>query len=83
MSRQRKGIVDIINSTVEPSEKARSNTKSRLLEYHDIPSWQQENEFILTGYRSTSGSVRESLESLLYLHNETGMNFVSALLSSC
>lgn len=26
----------------------------RLLEYHEIPPWQQDNEYIITGYRSVS-----------------------------
>ena len=43
-----------------------------LLCYHEIPSWQQENEYILTGYRPTSGSIKKSLKDLCYLNNESG-----------
>ncbi|KAK8106532.1 hypothetical protein PG999_009891 [Apiospora kogelbergensis] len=46
-------------------------TPSRLLLFHKIPSWQQDNEYILSCYRPTSGSVWRSLTSLFYLHNQT------------
>ena len=42
-----------------------------LLQYNEIPPWQQENEYILTGYRPTSGSIQKSLSSLFHIHNET------------
>ncbi|UNI19528.1 hypothetical protein JDV02_005710 [Purpureocillium takamizusanense] len=44
---------------------------SKLLFFHEIPSWQQDNEFILSGYRPTSGSVWISVASLLYVNNQT------------
>ena len=75
------------------TEVAEDNFPPRLLLYSEIPSWQQENEYILTGYRlvsivpffkdssklsninssvrPTSGSVLRSLQSLLYINNET------------
>ncbi|OAA55650.1 Hly-III-related protein [Cordyceps fumosorosea ARSEF 2679] len=43
----------------------------RLLFFHEIPSWQQDNEHILSGYRPTSGSAWASFTSLLYLNNQT------------
>jgi adiponectin receptor len=43
----------------------------RLLEWGDLPDWRQDNEFITTGYRTPSGSFRQSLKSLKYIHNET------------
>ncbi|KAI6081445.1 putative hemolysin-III channel protein Izh2 [Hypoxylon rubiginosum] len=42
-----------------------------LLFFHQIPTWQQDNEYILSGYRPTSGSALRSIASLLYLHNQT------------
>ncbi|KAI1325974.1 putative hemolysin-III channel protein Izh2 [Xylariaceae sp. FL0255] len=48
-----------------------SSRESRLLFFNEIPAWQQDNEHILSGYRATSGSIRRSLASLLYLHNQT------------
>lgn len=43
----------------------------KLLLYHEISPWQQDNEYILSGYRPTSGSIWVSLTSLLYLNNQT------------
>jgi adiponectin receptor len=41
-----------------------------LLRWNDLHSWQQDNEFILTGYRPVSGSFRKSLASLQHVRNE-------------
>ncbi|KAF3077048.1 Adiponectin receptor protein [Trichoderma lentiforme] len=43
----------------------------RLLYFHEIPKWQQDNEFLLSGYRPTSGSTWISYNGILYLHNQT------------
>lgn len=45
--------------------------RTKLLNYQDIPQWQQENEYILSGYRPTSASLANSLAGLCYLNNET------------
>jgi len=42
-----------------------------LLSWQEIPDWQQDNEYILSGYRPVSGSYITSLKSSLALHNET------------
>lgn len=42
-----------------------------LLHYDQIPEWQRDNEYILTGYRSTSQSLGTSFRSVFTLHNET------------
>ena len=55
--------------------------KRRLLLYHELPPWQQENEYLLSGYRATAASTRECLESCLCWHNET-VNIWSHLLGS-
>lgn len=39
--------------------------------WDEIPSWQQDNEYILSGYRQATGSFRECFRSLAYIHNET------------
>ncbi|KAK3360965.1 mPR-typeG-protein-coupled receptor [Lasiosphaeria ovina] len=51
----------------------------KLLLYSEIPAWQQENEYVLSGYRPTSGSFAGSVRSLCRLHNET-VNIWSHLL---
>ncbi|CAF9923806.1 hypothetical protein IMSHALPRED_006022 [Imshaugia aleurites] len=43
----------------------------RLRSWDEIPSWQQDNEYILSGYRQASGSFKTCFESLGYTHNET------------
>ncbi|KAK7991899.1 hypothetical protein PG996_013088 [Apiospora saccharicola] len=53
----------------------------KLLFFHQIPPWQQDNEYILSGYRPTSGSTWLSLASLSYLHNQT-INAYSHLLGA-
>ncbi|QIW95163.1 hypothetical protein AMS68_000681 [Peltaster fructicola] len=39
--------------------------------WHDLELWQQDNQYIKTGYRPTSNSYRKSVASLGYLHNES------------
>jgi predicted membrane channel-forming protein YqfA (hemolysin III family) len=45
-------------------------TTDRLLSWHEIPSWLQDNHYILANYRGPSHSLRKSLSSLFYLHTE-------------
>ncbi|KAK4112040.1 HlyIII-domain-containing protein [Canariomyces notabilis] len=42
-----------------------------LVLWDELPHWRRDNAFIIRGYRQTSNSVRASLASLSYLHNET------------
>ncbi|KAI1267146.1 putative hemolysin-III channel protein Izh2 [Xylariaceae sp. FL1019] len=53
----------------------------KLLLFHEIPPWQQDNEYILSGYRPTSGSIWISIASLLHVHNQT-INAYSHLLGA-
>lgn len=39
--------------------------------WHEIEQWQQDNAFIISGYRPTSNSYFKSWASLGYLHNES------------
>ncbi|KAF2823526.1 HlyIII-domain-containing protein [Ophiobolus disseminans] len=43
-----------------------------LFTFHEIESWQRDNEYLFSKYRSISNSYRKSLLSLFYLHNQTG-----------
>lgn len=43
----------------------------RLLHKDEIPPWYQNNDYIYTGYRPASRSIRQCLYSLTYVHNET------------
>ncbi|KAF2843419.1 HlyIII-domain-containing protein [Patellaria atrata CBS 101060] len=49
--------------------------------WHDLPSWQQDNHYILSGYRPASNSYKKSIQSLGYIHNET-VNIYSHLIGS-
>lgn len=39
--------------------------------WNDLPAWQQDNHYILSGYRPATNSYSKSFKSLGYLHNET------------
>jgi adiponectin receptor len=39
--------------------------------WNDLPGWQQDNHYILSGYRPATNSYIKSAKSLGYLHNET------------
>jgi adiponectin receptor len=42
-----------------------------LLSYEQVEDWRQESPYIRHGYRELSRSIAKSLQSWLYLHNET------------
>ena len=44
----------------------------RLLSWRDIPSWQRDNEYIISGYRPVTESLWQCVRGLGYTHNETG-----------
>ncbi|KAI4704638.1 hypothetical protein J4E81_001708 [Alternaria sp. BMP 2799] len=46
--------------------------KNPLVNYGQLPEWRQENQYIVSKYRSARNSYRQSIKSLTYLHNETG-----------
>ncbi|ODV84431.1 hypothetical protein CANARDRAFT_201316 [[Candida] arabinofermentans NRRL YB-2248] len=48
-----------------------SSTKVRLYKYEDVPEWQQDNHYILTGYVKETNSFFKCYESLFYIQNET------------
>ncbi|GAM83420.1 hypothetical protein ANO11243_014080 [Dothideomycetidae sp. 11243] len=48
-----------------------SSPGERLLFYDEIPPWQKDNEYLLSGYRPTSNSWLLSFQSVLQWHNET------------
>jgi adiponectin receptor len=53
--------------------------RTPLLRLQDIPPWQQDNPYILAGYRPLSNSYPKSLLSLLYTHYQT-LNIYTHLL---
>ncbi|KAI9851026.1 MAG: hypothetical protein M1838_004637 [Thelocarpon superellum] len=55
--------------------------KALLVMWDDLPSWQQDNRYIRSGYRPASGSYWGSFTSLGYTHNET-VNIYSHLIGA-
>jgi adiponectin receptor len=49
--------------------------------WHEIVTWQQDNHYIISGYRPQSNSYIKSYKSLGYLHNET-VNIYTHLLGA-
>ncbi|KAL2046268.1 hypothetical protein N7G274_001715 [Stereocaulon virgatum] len=52
-----------------------------LLKFDELPSWQQDNHYILANYRPESHSYFRCFQSLFYLHNES-VNIHSHLLGA-
>ena len=44
----------------------------RLLRYEEIEAWRQDNHWIHTGYRVSDARVASCVDSLFFLHNESG-----------
>ena len=59
--------------TLQEAESAmrRQPSNSILINYDELPAWQQNNQFILAHYRPTSHSFFTSFQSLFHLHNES------------
>lgn len=48
-----------------------TRSQERLLKWDDLLPWQKDNEYILTGYRQVSSSLKKSTMSVMSTHNET------------
>jgi hypothetical protein len=60
-----KGTVDDVASKI---------IDKMLYAFHESPVYQQDNHFILSGYRGELKSFQRCFGSIWYLHNETGEN---------
>jgi len=76
---QRKPAAKVITDAVKKVENEIENALTVL--WDDLPSWQQDNHFIHSGYRPASASFRRSFASLGYLHNES-VNIYSHLVGA-
>ena len=70
----------VVQTTVETA-KAVEKTIKRTVYWDNIATWQQDNQWIHTGYREASNSCWGSASSLGYLHNES-VNIYSHLIGS-
>lgn len=66
-------------SNIEPSKDLCMPQSLRT--WQQIPSWQQDNEYILAGYREATNSFGRCYQSLGYIHNET-INIYSHILGA-
>ncbi|KAF2712517.1 HlyIII-domain-containing protein [Pleomassaria siparia CBS 279.74] len=55
--------------------------KKLVVLWDELPSWQQDNHYILSGYRPQTNSYTKSAKSLGYIHNET-VNIYSHLIGA-
>lgn len=62
--------LEIIGSLDVPRSPPQYAARPPLLDWSFLAPWQQDNHYILTGYRVPSHSYRGSIQSLFYLHNE-------------
>jgi adiponectin receptor len=64
--------MDAAKRAASQISKGEQELESRLtVLWNDLPSWQQDNHYIHSGYRPASSSYAKSARSLGYLHNET------------
>ena len=76
---RRPSTTEVIKDAAIKLEKRVENALTVL--WDDLPSWQQDNHYIHSGYRPASASFKKSFASLGYLHNES-VNIYSHLLGA-
>lgn len=55
----------------------KSQPKKLVFDWNEIPTWMHDNVYITGGYRRQTNSYKECINSLWYLHNESGKFFNS------
>jgi adiponectin receptor len=78
MATAKRAASDAVQTTKEIEKKIE---KKLTLLWEEIDTWQQDNHYIVSGYRPASSSYISSLFSLSYLHNES-VNIYTHLLGS-
>ena len=68
--------MDSAKKTVRKISQAEKEVEKKVVEkltvlWDDLPEWQRDNHYILSGYRPGSNSYKKSFASLCYLHNES------------
>ena len=77
--KRRPSTAEVIVDTAQKASRTVENALTVL--WNDLPSWQQDNHYIHSGYRPASHSFWKSFASLSYLHNES-VNIYSHLLGA-
>ncbi|KAF3007495.1 hypothetical protein E8E13_005343 [Curvularia kusanoi] len=80
------GVVNSATDVAQELEKSVAEVEKKIEEkltylWHEIAPWQQDNQYITSGYRPQSNSFAKSWKSLLYIHNET-VNIYTHLVGS-
>lgn len=65
------GAVPSSSTSSAPTTARYGPVGTGLLDSHKVPLWYRHNDYIRTGYRPVTASVRRCLNSLGYMHNET------------
>lgn len=71
MSDVKKRSISSANSKVMDAFENTPEARAQTLVWDEAPAWQQDNKYILTGYRPGNTSYSEVFTSLTILHNET------------
>ncbi|KUJ07509.1 HlyIII-domain-containing protein [Mollisia scopiformis] len=79
LRQRRPSTTEAITDAAKNLEKSIENALTVL--WDDLPSWQQDNHYIHSGYRPASASFKNSFASLGYIHNES-VNIYSHLLGA-
>jgi hypothetical protein len=61
------GVAELTSKVLKKVESA------ILYAWHEIPSYQQNNHYIISGYRGELLTLKRCFQSLFYLHNESGI----------
>lgn len=72
-------LASLLTASERAAATRRPSRRPFLLSWSDIPSWQQDNHYLLTGYRQPTNSFVGCFQSLFFLHNES-VNIHSHLL---
>jgi Haemolysin-III related len=65
--KQRRGV----HTSTMDAPTTRPAAEARTVTWYEISEWQQDNKYILSGYRPENADYREIFTSLTFLHNET------------
>jgi adiponectin receptor len=79
LRQRRPSVTEVLTDTAKKIEKKVERALTVL--WDELPSWQQDNHYIKSGYRPASASFWRSFASLGYLHNES-VNIYSHLLGA-
>ncbi|EDO16289.1 hypothetical protein Kpol_1053p26 [Vanderwaltozyma polyspora DSM 70294] len=69
------------NGTVTIEVEREEHEEIKLCHFHELPDWQKDNEFILTGYVRETNSIKKCLRSLGCFNNES-INIYSHLIAA-